>query len=155
MKLVNLTPHPVKLIAENGTLELVSHGTVRLATKQGLITNLLGIPVVKEELSDPVIELKENIQGAGVIVSALTASSKKAVQKLLNNGAVAVFTLTDFVRDDQGRIVGARKLNLVDGVVPCPYCGLPVTRDSVDLETLSFTCPNCNTQQPAEVSDDS
>lgn len=154
-KWLNLTPHSITIVNGDGEIvkEISSSGNLRLSTQRGLIRNLEKIPIIREELRSPVLEglPEEELEGAYVIVSSLVASSKEAVKWLLSKGVIGILVPTDFVRDKDGKIIGAKALKLVEGLIPCPYCGHGVKKYAVELEDdkPSFFCIHCGTEMDA------
>lgn len=153
-KWLNLTPHSITIVNGDGEIvkEIPSSGNLRLSTQRGLIRNLEKIPIIREELRSPVLEglPEEELEGAYVIVSSLVASSSEAVKWLLGKGVKAVLVPTDFVRDGDGRIIGAKALKLIEGLIPCPYCGHGVKKECIELEDKpSFFCIHCGTEMDA------
>ena len=108
IKIVNLTPHPIRFIGENGgvILTVESSGVARAAQTREMIgsadlgTNSIPINHCKygavEGLPDP-----EN--GVVYVVSALTA------QAVPNRSDV--FITDDAVRDESGRVIGCKALS--------------------------------------------
>lgn len=104
---VNLTPHPITLVDEEGdTVTLPASGTVaRVAEtrEQYGVALVLGhfVPVVRKSFGQ-VENLPEPSPDAFYIVSGMV---KSAVPDRLD-----VYAPDDFVRDEAGRIVGAKAL---------------------------------------------
>jgi len=150
-KWLNLTPHSVVILDNNGEVIkefLPSGGTIRLAAKRGLLGHLDGVPILREELGSPVLEglPEEELEKAHyVIVSSVVASSEEAVKWLLSKGIIGILVPTDFVRDKEGKIIGAKALKLEAGGISCPYCGHGIKKEAVEVEDekTSFFCNNC------------
>lgn len=155
-KWLNLTPHSINIVDEEGNLIKEfppSGGALRLRSLKGLLGHLDGVPIIREELGSPELQglPEKEIKGAYVIVSSVVASSPEALEWLLGRGAFAVLVPTDFVRDENGRIVGAKALRLVEGEIPCPYCGFGHSKDAVIFENgRAYFCPPCGNQFPAD-----
>ena len=146
-KWINLTPHAIAIVDGDG--ERIkefppSGGTLRLKSLKGLLGHLNGVPIIREELGAPELQgLPESeLSGAYVIVSSIIATSPEALKWLLERGVLAVLVPTAFVRDENGRITGARALRLVAGEIPCPYCGFGHSKDAVIFENgQAYFCP--------------
>ncbi|NNG67530.1 hypothetical protein [Caldanaerobacter subterraneus] len=107
MKLVNLTPHEITLILEGGELHIPPSGTVaRCTTNRVTVEEVhidgLKIPINKTEFGE-VENLPEPEEGTYFIVSAIVAQAMSGKRSDL-------LIPDDAVRDEQGRIVGARAL---------------------------------------------
>ena len=109
MRLVNLTPHPIALISPTGEQVTVpSSGTVarvaeRMESLGEVVVEGVVVPVVKRSFGE-LEGLPEPEPGVLYVVSALVAEAAWRV------GRSDVVGLADFVRDEQGRVVGARAL---------------------------------------------
>ena len=109
MRLVNLTPHPITLISPDGEQVMVPpSGTVarvaeRMESLGEIVVEGVVVPVVKRSFGE-VDGVPEPEPGVLYVVSALVAEAAWRV------GRSDVVGLADFVRDEQGRVVGARAL---------------------------------------------
>jgi hypothetical protein len=109
MRLVNLTPHAVTLIAPSGEQVVVQPSGVvarvaeRMEPLGEIMVEGIPVPVVKRAFGE-VENLPEPEPGVLYVVSALVAEAAWRM------GRADVVGLADFVRDEQGRIVGARAL---------------------------------------------
>jgi hypothetical protein len=109
MKLVNLTPHPLCLMPggpEGPTVTIPPSGIVaRCATSRVQVDTVsldgVTVPVNKTEFGE-VTGLPDPQEGTIYIVSSLVAQAVPDRQD--------VFIVDDAVRDEQGRIIGARAL---------------------------------------------
>jgi hypothetical protein len=110
MKIINLTPHALTIVGENGTLVVPPSGQVaRLAvTRTALdpvlvdgVTLTVSLPVMGEVEGLPPIEA-----GVILVVSALVAG-------VVNRPDV--MSPGELIRDDSGNVIGARGL--------CAYVG--------------------------------
>ena len=104
MKLVNLTPHPVRLIRADGSeLVIPPSGTVPRLREVVEDTGMRidGIPVVRKGFGE-IENLPEPQEGVFYIVSALVAQAARDRDDLL--------IPDDLVRDEEGKIIGARRL---------------------------------------------
>lgn len=115
MKLVNLTPHTVTLIVEGGPVEVPPSGFVVRAKETKELVGVLvdrgvSIPLYRISYGEPE-GLPEIDQDTYYVVSSLAAQAIKA--HLPPNIAERFVVVTDPVRDENGRIIGARGLALV------------------------------------------
>ena len=101
VKLVNLTPHTVKLHNEFGVLELFSQGVARVSSTQTEIGRVVGVPVVKATFG-AVTGLPEPVEGTMYVVSALVRGALPNRTDLVSPG--------DPVRDEAGQVIGAKSL---------------------------------------------
>ena len=107
---INLTPHALTIAGDQGSLELPPSGDVaRLAvTRTALspvVINGILFPVNRPTLGD-ISGLPEAREGVIFIVSALVAETANRPD---------VFSPGELVRDEAGRVIGARGL--------CAYAG--------------------------------
>lgn len=101
LKLVNLTPHTVKLVNEIGVLELYSQGVARVSSTQTEVGRVIGVPVVKATFGE-VTGLPEPVEGTMYVVSALVRGALPNRTDLASPG--------DPVRDEAGNVIGAKSL---------------------------------------------
>lgn len=107
MNIINLTPHPINLMPEGGPVVTIPpSGTVaRCATSRvqvGTVTvDGISIPVNQTQFG-AVSDLPDLQPDTIYIVSTLVAQAVP--------GRRDVFVVDDAVRDDQGRVIGARAL---------------------------------------------
>jgi hypothetical protein len=118
-KFVNLTPHTITIIKENGEkVEIPSAGVARIKQTEEKIAEVNGITITKTSYGELEIPANLDLKGKLVIVSSLVA---QASQKFLELGVKGVLvpntgpTPLGAVRDADGRIVGVRSLILVAG----------------------------------------
>jgi hypothetical protein len=115
MKLVNLTPHPVTLMVEGGPVEVSPSGSVVRAKETRELVGILGdkdvsIPLYRIRYGEP--EGLPTIEhDTYYIVSSLAAQAIKT--HLPPYVAERFVVVTDPVRDEEGRVVGARGLALI------------------------------------------
>ncbi len=112
MNIVNLTPHPITILNDEG--ETIAYyppsGTVARATQTSeKIGELDGVDVVSTKFGAPV-DLPAAQQGKFYLVSAITASAAQAHGRFVGDLLLTI----DPVRDDQGRIIGCRRLATLD-----------------------------------------
>jgi len=110
MKLVNLTPHAITLFVDGGTITIPPSGQVLRAEETSTIQFHLPllegeVPVKRVEYGVPNF-VPEQMPDTYYIVSALAAQALRRHQPERNDFLI----VADAVRDDQGRIVGARAL---------------------------------------------
>ena len=111
-QLVNLTPHTINLVAEDGTplLSLESHGVARVASATEVVGYLQvgGVAVPQTHTTFGEVEgLPEQEPGVGYIVSNMIISAL-AQQGIHRDD---LFTPGLQVRDEQGRVIGCRSLD--------------------------------------------
>ena len=105
-RLVNLTPHAIHFIDEQGAVKMTvepSGVIARCATTTITTGEIAGIPVTTTEYGE-VVNLPAPEKGTIYIVSSLVAQHCK------DRGDV--FVPGEQVRDDQGRVIGCRSLGL-------------------------------------------
>lgn len=107
MKIVNLTPHAINFVNEEGesVMAIEPSGQIARVTAKTEITGFIaGIPVT-ETVFGEVENLPDSTQGTIFIVSSLVAQRCK--------GRVDVFIPNESVRDANGRIVGCKSLGRI------------------------------------------
>ena len=107
MRIVNLTPHEVKIVDGGNNVVAVfpSDGVARVSQYDVLVDEINLIPVVKTEFGE-VLDLPEPAEDTVFIVSRITVEVARA--RGLNTDDLLI--TSGAVRDDQGRIVGCRAL---------------------------------------------
>lgn len=107
MRIVNLTPHEVKIVDGGNNVVAVfpSDGVARASQHDMLVDEINSIPVVETEFGE-VLGLPEPTEGTVFIVSRITVEAARA-QGLSTDDLLVT---SGAVRDDQGRIVGCRAL---------------------------------------------
>ena len=107
MRIVNLTPHEVKIVDGGNNVVAVfpSDGVARVSQCDVLVDEINSIPVVKTEFGE-VLGLPEPAEDTVFIVSRITVEVARA--RGLNTDDLLI--TSGAVRDDQGRIVGCRAL---------------------------------------------
>lgn len=107
MAIINLTPHSINIVDEEGNVIKVfeSSGVARAAQNNVEIGTLEGIPIIETTFGEP-IDLPEYSHDTYYIVSALTAKaaslSGRNTQDLLLTGKT--------VRNSDGQIIGCQAL---------------------------------------------
>jgi len=98
MKLVNVTPHPIKLIRGDKTFTFESEGIARVETTQTVATTINDVPFYKTVYGE-VTGIPEPEEGVYYIVSAMVLNASERTDLVAPNTAKAI-------RDESGRIVG-------------------------------------------------
>lgn len=107
MKIINLTPHAINFVGEDGSelFEIVPSGVVaRVTTETVTIGNINGIPV-KKTMFGEVDDLLAPMPNTVYIVSSLVAQRCKDRDD--------VFIPNETVRDEKGRIIGCKSLGKI------------------------------------------
>lgn len=109
-KIVNLTPHVVSIVNEDGTVRatLPSEGVARASQTAERVGELDGIELVSMKFGEPE-DLPEFKEGTYYVVSIITANAAKAVGRRVDD----LLITSDPVRDADGRIVGCKRFALV------------------------------------------
>lgn len=105
MKLLNLTPHPLTLVGENGTLTVPPSGQVaRLAVTRTACAPVtvdgVTLPVSRTTLGE-IVNLPAPAPGVILVVSALVAEAAARAD---------VMSPGELLRDSSGAVIGARGL---------------------------------------------
>ena len=107
MKIVNLTPHAINFVGEDGTpiLTVDPSGTLaRVSVRTETVGEIAGIPVTQSVFGE-VVGLPDPEDGTVFVVSSLVA------QRCHDRDDV--FIPNESVRDSSGRIVGCKSLGRV------------------------------------------
>ena len=107
VKIVNLTPHEVRLVDEEGNTIAVfsSEGVVRLSEHREKIAEINNIPIYKKRFGST--ELPPQKEGVYYIVSLPVAQAFPHRND---------FIIPDqLVRDEKGRVIGARSFAVFSG----------------------------------------
>lgn len=104
-KIKNLTPHPITLVGENGTLTIQPSGQVaRLAVTREMLAPIVidgvVLPVSRPTFGE-IVGLPEPEAGVLFVVSALVAEQAKRQD---------VVSVGELLRDEAGRVIGASGL---------------------------------------------
>jgi len=103
MAIVNLTPHPINLFDSDGNQVVIqSSGCARCAVTTETVGSVDGVKVNVSHFG-AVTGLPEPQAGTVYVVSAMVLSA-------LHGTREDVLGLSEYVRDEQGRTVGARAL---------------------------------------------
>lgn len=110
--LINLTPHTINLVAEDGTqlLSLESQGVARVASTTEVVGYLQvgGVAVPQTHTTFGEVEgLPDPTSGVGYVVSnmIISALAQQGIRR------TDLFTPGLQVRDEQGRVIGCRSLD--------------------------------------------
>lgn len=109
---INLTPHTINLVAEDGTqlLSLESQGVARVASTTEVVGYLQvgGVAVPQTHTTFGEVEgLPDPTSGVGYVVSnmIISALTQQGIRR------TDLFTPGLQVRDEQGRVIGCRSLD--------------------------------------------
>lgn len=109
---INLTPHTINLVAEDGTqlLSLESQGIARVASTTEVVGYLQvgGVAVPQTHTTFGEVEgLPDPTSGVGYVVSnmIISALAQQGIRR------TDLFTPGLQVRDEQGRVIGCRSLD--------------------------------------------
>lgn len=102
MRIVNLTPHALNLLVEGEMVEIPSAGLARCATTVENVSVLGGVRIVQTHYGE-VTGLPAPEADTIYVVSAMVLAA-------LGGSRDDVFGPADYVRDEAGRVVGARAL---------------------------------------------
>lgn len=106
VNLVNLTPHPVTVVGQDGGTILTvqpSGQVLRLPEVTTPAGEIQGVPLVRKAL-DPAAELPPRQKGTYYIVSLPVAQAARREDFIIPD---------DLVRDEQGRVIGCRRFAVV------------------------------------------
>ena len=105
--IINLTPHPINILNEEGNVIKVfeSEGVARAAQKDIEIGTLEGIPIIETTFGE-LVDLPEYSQGTYYIVSALTAKAASLSGRRTRD----LFLTGKTVRNSNGQIIGSQAL---------------------------------------------
>lgn len=105
--IINLTPHEISIVNEEGNVIKVfeSKGEARAAQKDVEIGMLEGIPIIETEFGEPV-GLPEYNPETYYIVSAITAKAAYLSGRNMQDLLLTAKT----VRNDDGQIIGCQAL---------------------------------------------
>ena len=108
--IINLTPHTINIYDAdcNEVTKFESMGIARADSFETVVGELNGIPVVEMSYGAP-IGLPDPIEGTAYIVSMLTIQAAIQVGRTTSD----LYTTADLVRNEQGQIIGCRKLSRV------------------------------------------
>lgn len=107
---VNLTPHDVNYIHDDGRVETFpSQGVARAVQTTELIGVVDGLRITKSVFGEPV-NLPDPQEGVFLIVSLATINAAKAYGRQADD----LYIVNETVRDDAGRIVGCKSFGKVD-----------------------------------------
>ena len=106
-KIKNLTPHEVRIVGERGKeiSSFPSQGVIRLAEKREKIGDVNGIPIFRKRFGGS--DLPPEREGIYYIVSLPVAQAFPERKDFL--------VPDQLVRDNQGRVIGARSFAVFSG----------------------------------------
>ena len=109
-KIVNLTPHTVNIVAEDGTIkaEYPSEGNARASQVAEHVGELDGVELVSMKFG-ATENLPAPAEDVYYIVSAITANAAKAEGRTTDDLVITA----DPVRDDKGKIIGCKRFALI------------------------------------------
>lgn len=102
MRIVNLTPHPLNLLVDGEMVEIQSAGLARCTTTVDNVSVLGGVRIVQTHYGE-VTGLPAPEADTIYVVSAMVLAA-------LGGSRDDVFGPADYIRDEAGRVVGARAL---------------------------------------------
>jgi hypothetical protein len=110
IKITNLTPHQVTIIAEDGAIvaQFPSEGIARASQQAEKVGELNGIELVSMKFGEPE-DLPDPVEGTYYVVSIITANAAQAVGRRTDD----LLITADPVRDADGRIIGCKRFALV------------------------------------------
>ena len=106
VKILNMTPHTLCLVAEDGSVlrEISPSGTIaRADQKDKLVGDIDGFPLVRSSFGEP-IDLPDWEEGVFLFVSLATAKAAEAAGRRTDD----LLLSSQQVRDENGKIVGCR-----------------------------------------------
>lgn len=109
-RIVNLTPHAINIIAEDGNTiaTFPSEGIARATQEQVKIGELNGVELVSMKFGET-IDLPAPSADTFFVVSIITANAAKAGGRSTDD----LLITADPVRNDAGQIIGCRRFALV------------------------------------------
>ena len=107
MTIINLTPHPINIIDEEGNIIKVfeSAGVARATQEDVEIGTVEGVPIIKMTFGEPV-DLPEPSDRVFYIVSVITANAARLSGRTTRD----LFITGKTVRNDKGQIIGCQAL---------------------------------------------
>ena len=107
MTIINLTPHPINIVDEEGNVIKVfeSAGVARAAQEDVEIGTLEGISIIETTFGE-IVDLPEYSQGTYYIVSAITAKAAS----LSGRSTLDLLLTGKTVRNSDGQIIGCQAL---------------------------------------------
>ena len=110
MTWINLTPHDVNYIHDDGRVETFpSQGVARASQTTELIGTVDGLRITKSSFGKPV-DLPDFQEGVNLIVSLMTISAAKQYGRRTDD----LLVTNEAVRNDAGQIIGCRSFGQVD-----------------------------------------
>lgn len=110
MTWINLTPHDVNYIHDDGRVETFpSRGVARAKSTTELVGEIDGLRITKSVFGAPV-DLPDYSEGTNLIVSLVTVSAAKQYGRRTDD----LYVTNEAVRDDAGHIIGCRSFGQVE-----------------------------------------
>lgn len=121
-QIINLTPHPVTLFLSAGELTLASEGSIRLAERRSQDPHHIDmpLPVYRVDFGSPILVRPDGTEeplpperpGVLYIVSRMVVDAFASPPDHANapSGRIDLVAPYDLVRDEVGRVIGARAL---------------------------------------------
>jgi hypothetical protein len=105
MKIINLTPHPIHILSDEGIVvrTIDSTGLARLSASTVSVGDVDGIPLTRTVFGEPT-GLPDAVEGTLLIVSQIIKSALPARADLVVPAGVQ--------RDKEGIIIGCRSLDI-------------------------------------------
>ncbi len=109
-KVINLTPHTINIISEDGnvTASFVSEGIARATQMSETVGDINGIELVKMSFG-ATENLPAPVEGTYLVVSIITANAAEAEGRPTDDLVITA----DPVRDAEGKIIGCKRFALV------------------------------------------
>jgi len=107
MKIVNLTPHAVTIVNDEGSslMSFPSEGVARARENNTIVGKLFNIPIVEKTFEEPE-GLPDFKEGIFYIVSIITANAARAIGRTTED----LLITSDLTRDAEGQILGCKSL---------------------------------------------
>ncbi|NNV07148.1 hypothetical protein ETC03_12230 [Geobacillus sp. MMMUD3] len=115
MKFVNLTPHVLNIVRDDGSIALSvpPSGTVaRVTTQQTVVCQLAGVDVVRTVFGD-VVGLPDPQDGVVYVVSTLVLQALSASGVDRSDVVAPDTSPASVVRDDTGHVVGVKRFQVL------------------------------------------
>lgn len=109
-KIVNLTPHAINIIGQEGqaVATFASEGLARATQTQVVVGEVNGIELVKMSFGKTE-ELPAPEEGTYLVVSIITANAAKAEGRTIDD----LLITADPVRDGEGKIIGCKRFAVI------------------------------------------
>jgi len=119
IKISNLTPHAINIKCGDEMVSINSQGVVRVNEVTEVVNEIKGIKIIRKKLSglseDAIKLIKDSLNNSDlVIVSMLTAKAIKESGAFTDEELKKIVIVGKTLRDQQGRIIGADSLAMID-----------------------------------------